>query len=185
MPAREQWRPIAGYEGLYEVSDRGRMRSIARVLMRRNGAPMSVRSRIRTPSRNSKGYLCVTLHKPGASASARIHCLVAAAFIGPRPRGFEVDHINQVVADNRAVNLRYLSRSRNRLNSSKLRGSVPFHGVFVNRSRFVAMIKVDRVKYRIGSFDTAEEAARARDAKALELLGRDAILNFPRKTVTK
>jgi hypothetical protein len=107
----EVWKPVVGYEGMYEVSDRGRVRSL------HGNVNFPGRSgRIRVPHEQANGYLTVSLWNPGGSPKVRratIHKLVAAAFIGERPRGCEVNHRNGNKRDNRAENLEYATRTQN------------------------------------------------------------------------
>lgn len=106
----ESWLPAVGYEGLYEVSDLGRVRSLPRV--RRNGNPLS--GRILRPGPQRRGYLTVALTgRDGVVRSRRVHQLVLAAFVGMRPEGMAVLHRNDVPGDNRLVNLYYGSRLEN------------------------------------------------------------------------
>jgi hypothetical protein len=114
-PAPEEiWVPVAGYEGLYEVSDMGRVRSLDRVLpharlgkWRRRGIVLSA-----SPV-DGDGYLGVSLSKGGDQRCARVHHLVAEAFIGPRPFGLGVLHRDGKIPDNRATNLYYGTAQNN------------------------------------------------------------------------
>jgi hypothetical protein len=77
----EQWRPIAGYEGFYEVSDRGRVRSLDRVVVRRDGAKYPVQGRILRPSRHPPSWVVtVSLARGGHKRDRCVHKLVQAAF---------------------------------------------------------------------------------------------------------
>lgn len=115
----EIWKPIADFEG-YEVSNRGRVRSIKKPLK-----PV-----ILSLQKTKRGYLKVMLHKgpPGARIhkNCRVHVLVLSAFIGPRPAGLEGDHINRVKTDNSIENLRWVTPEENKKNidwaCSKFRG---------------------------------------------------------------
>jgi hypothetical protein len=99
------------------------------------------------------------------------------------PDGMEVDHINGNKIDNRRANLRIVTRSQNQMNrmksgegmSSKFKG-VSFAAL---RQRWVAYITQDRIKIQIGYYKDELAAARAYDAKARELFGEFAYLNFP------
>jgi NUMOD4 motif/HNH endonuclease len=111
MNDTEEWRAIPSYEG-YEVSSFGRVRSIPRT---REGISNSVRHlkgiilRVR-PILQCGNYLYVTLsnvHMPKARLHARVACLVAEAFIGPRPKGLCVCHNDGNSHNNRPENLRY------------------------------------------------------------------------------
>ena len=117
---KEVWRPVRGYEGLYEVSDLGRVRSLARTVISGSFAPGGIgprrlKTKVLKPIMDaSTGYCSVMLYKDGGKRHS-IHRLVIEAFVGPAPGkvtvrkgGFVVDHINEVKTDNRAVNLRWV-----------------------------------------------------------------------------
>lgn len=105
----EQWRPVEGRFGEYEVSDQGRIRSLDRTITTRQGQRF-VRGLVLKPAAGPHGYLHVVL---AGRQTVLIHHAVAAAFIGPRPTGAEVRHRNGNPLDNRAVNLEYGTRSDN------------------------------------------------------------------------
>jgi hypothetical protein len=97
----EQWKPVVGYEGRYEVSSQGRVRSLPRA--RTKGGVLK-------PWEQGKcAYLAVKLRdRPSRrDRSVLVHTLVAEAFLGPRPTGEQVRHLNTDSRDNRAENLAY------------------------------------------------------------------------------
>ncbi|MBT2244586.1 HNH endonuclease [Sphingobium sp. BHU LFT2] len=104
----EEWRSIKGYEGFYEISNLGRLRSLDRVSSgrRRKGQLMN-------PSPSSAGYLMTVFCRNGLQTGAYIHHLVAEAFIGMRPDGYDVCHNDGDRLNNRADNLRYDTRAGN------------------------------------------------------------------------
>lgn len=100
----ERWLPVVGYEGIYEVSDLGRVRSLNRL----DAAGFRRKGKLKTQSFNEDGYRVVTLNKNGEQRQSRVHCLVLEAFIGSRPPGMLACHFpNPNVSDNRLSNLRW------------------------------------------------------------------------------
>lgn len=108
----EQWKPVPGYEGLYEVSDQGRVRSLDRKIPTNSGVRF-YKGRILIPYfAGIKGYLMVRLSWPDRKKHY-IHSLVAEAFYGPRPTGMDCRHLNDNHLDNRAINLCWGTRKQN------------------------------------------------------------------------
>lgn len=112
-----------GWEGFYEVSSEGRVRSLDRTVVVRCGARPYVRrmkGRVLRQNRKRNGYLQVELSRVGEPPSYRnVHRLVLAAFEGPGPEGYEVCHNDGTRANNRLENLRYDTRSNNHLDRHK------------------------------------------------------------------
>jgi hypothetical protein len=81
----ERWLPVVGYESLYEVSSRGRVRSLDRVTTKSNGRICRYKGRILKPGQDGYGYLSVALCVDGVAKVVRIHTLVLQAFHGPPP----------------------------------------------------------------------------------------------------
>lgn len=98
-----EWKSVEGFEGRYEVSDAGEVKSI-------------LTGKVLKPGRQSKGYLTVCLYdgsSPKKPKSKTVHSIVAEAFIGPRAEGMGINHINGLKSDNRVYNLEYCSPSSN------------------------------------------------------------------------
>ena len=106
---------MEGYEGLYSVSDLGRVRSECRVVHRSDGTTQRVRERILKPRPGGplRNYLFVTLSRAGIQVSRKVHRLVLEAFVGPAPEGEEGCHGSGGSFDNRLANLRWGTRSEN------------------------------------------------------------------------
>lgn len=127
MPEPEQWQPIPGFEDLYEVSDLGRVKSVARRRAAKSGSTCAVAERILRQSTIPKGYKVVGLRKDGKTHPMRVHRLVALAFLGPPPTlcAFShplvsprheqamVCHNDGNPANNRLENLRYGTAAEN------------------------------------------------------------------------
>ena len=107
----EEWRPVVGYEGLYEVSDAGRVRSLSREVRTGRGTRM-VDGRILSPARGVGGYPVVSLSNGGARVRP-VHRLVLEAFVGPRPAGTECCHGDGDPENNRLSNLRWDTHESN------------------------------------------------------------------------
>lgn len=108
----EWWKPVVGYEGLYEVSNTGRIQSY-----KRNPQPYPL-----TPDIKKWGYRLYRLQSFGKKIRRSEHSLVAEAFIGPRPPGLVINHLNRCPAINRPSNLEYTTQSRNLMHSGIGRG---------------------------------------------------------------
>jgi NUMOD4 motif len=110
----ERWLPVAGYEGLYEVSDLGRVRSLTRTVQTRAGARVYKGRMLKTYiNAGTRGYPFVRLSRVGAQENCQVHALVLHAFAGPRPPGQETRHGPGGKTDASLVNLSYGTRSEN------------------------------------------------------------------------
>lgn len=115
--ATERWLPVPGYEGYYDVSDLGRVRSLDRVVPHGRGAVKRLRGRLLKPRFDSDGRQVVTLYGDGKRLTVRVYVLVLEAFVGPRPPGFDCCHYDGDESNDRLSNLRWDTRSANRLDS--------------------------------------------------------------------
>lgn len=106
----EAWKPISGYDGIYEVSDLGRVRSLDRIVRgRRFRGIVLAQSKMK-----SGGYCCVGLSDgPNGVRTGKIHQLVCAAFIGPVPPGQMPLHGDGNPENNALSNLRYGTGAEN------------------------------------------------------------------------
>lgn len=120
---KEGWLPIKGYEGFYEVSDLGNVRSLGRLVTDSKGRVNRYKGRILSAGVVKLGYKQVCLFKNQAKETHRIHRLVMQAFIGDPPEGkFDVAHGNGDTSDNRLPNLRYATKADNE-NDKKSHGT--------------------------------------------------------------
>lgn len=113
MTTEEIWKPVVGWEGFYEVSNLGRIKSVPRISMRGNGNPLPIRERIMALHPDSRGRMMVRFQRPGLRKMAWVHREVLKAFTGPAPEGQEARHLNDVKSDNRLINLAWGTRTEN------------------------------------------------------------------------
>jgi hypothetical protein len=121
----ELWVPAYGYEGLYEVSSFGRVRSVARIVAGRWG-DTARQGRLLQPARANGRYLKVTLYLSGVGYQIQVHTLVLQSFIGAAPEGFNADHIDFDITNNALHNLRWvhaIDNIRRRRNAKLTRGT--------------------------------------------------------------
>jgi hypothetical protein len=99
----EEWRPCVGWPN-YEVSNLGQVRRRGRILKQ---------TVFNKKTEGDGHYLGLCLSVEGVVTKVTVHSLVAAAFIGPRPEGWTIDHKDEVKSNNRATNLEYVTNGDN------------------------------------------------------------------------
>lgn len=111
--ATETWKDVCGYEGFYQVSDLGNVRSVDRTIACADGITRHFRGKPLRVHIGKNGYKCVTLRRNSSHNNIPVHVLVAESFIGKRPHGCHVDHIDRDRKNSTLSNLRYLHHSVN------------------------------------------------------------------------
>lgn len=108
----EEWHPVAGYEGYYEISNLARVKSLTRGVELKNGQTRLVRERLLAQQQNKEGYFFVKLSTNGQVKSHFIHRLVAIAFI---PNPFNLPQVNHLKSksDNTPDDLEWSTPSNN------------------------------------------------------------------------
>ncbi len=155
----EEWKPIVGYEGLYEISSYGRVKSV-----KNNVFQNRIRAvHICQPA----GYFIISLGLNGKAKRFPIHRLVAFAFI-PNPLGKRtVNHINGVKTDNRISNLEWATDSEQQIHSIRIGikkkpfgKPVHFNGATINNNRSRPVEQLDKSGKSIAVYKSAYEAYR-------------------------
>jgi hypothetical protein len=111
--ANEKWVPVKGYEGFYEVSSEGRIKSVPHRVKSRGGKYRVSPGRVLKISLHRDGYIKAALCKRGIIKTFQVHRIVAEAFIANRSKAPQVNHKNGVKSDNRLENLEWCTRSEN------------------------------------------------------------------------
>lgn len=109
----EKVAPAPGFEGLYEVTSSGEVRSVDRDIVRRDGKPLHITGRRISPSMSNAGYLRVPLKVGGKTRQVSVHRLVALAFVPNQDGKPQVNHLNGDKTDNRAENLEWATPKEN------------------------------------------------------------------------
>src|SRR5699024_5761663 len=109
----EEWRDVPGYEGLYQVSNMGRIKSLDRKVKYSDGRTFIHKGIILKPGQDHRGYLYVNLSKKGKIKPYRVHRCVAGSFLKRSPDKPEVNHIDENKENNKVSNLEWCNREYN------------------------------------------------------------------------
>ena len=149
----EIWKEIPGYEGYYEVSNLGRVKTISRTIKRSCGRSLIVKERIRKLTIDRKGYHRLPLTKDKKVKHFRVHQLVAMTFLNHKiDSELVVDHIDNDKQNNNVINLQLIT---NRLNCSKdKKGSSKYTGVHWNKQqkKYNTTIRIEGKTKYLGSY---------------------------------
>lgn len=110
---KEKWEHIPGYRGLYKVSNKGRVKSVNRIITTSNGRKVKLKGKLLKQYIDSQNYCSVQLCKNGAPKRKDVHILVLLSFKGKCPKGMECCHNDGNPLNNRISNLRYDTRKGN------------------------------------------------------------------------
>ncbi len=158
----EEWRPVPDYEGLYEVSDLGRVRSLTAKVRNGNGGRMR-QGRVLKQQVTRHGYYTVMLSRDGVQQRLSVSRLVGVTFLRIG-EGDEVDHRDRDPLNNCVSNLRRATRAQNHMNTRRpVHNSSGFKGVSWHKARGMwrASISIGNRTRHLGHFDDPEAAHRA------------------------
>jgi hypothetical protein len=155
LVCQEEFRDVLGYEGLYQVSDLGRVKSL-------NYRKTKV-SGILKLSKDKDGYYRICLCNKNVKQAKGVHVLQAMVFLGHIPCGYEivVDHKNFIKYDNRLENLQVVTQRRN-VDKRHLPSTSSYVGVFWSKrsKKWVSSIYYNKKRIHLGYFDSEEEASQ-------------------------
>ncbi len=172
---KEEWRYIAGYEGIYEISNLGRVKSLKRIVARKN-LQVNIKERILKQVIGTVGYLKVNLNLEGSQKTKYIHQMVAIAFLNHTPNGHNliIDHINNVKTDNRAENLQIVTVRKN-VSKDRKGGTSKYIGVCWNKhgNKWASAIDVKGKRNHLGYFTNEIDAHNAYQNKLKQINGQN------------
>jgi hypothetical protein len=156
----ENWKDIKGYEGLYQVSDLGRVKSLRRSVHNSSNGGYFIDEKILKQSNGGNNYFVVGLSKNMKSKSFYVHRLVAETFL-IKKENLVIDHLNNISTDNRLVNLQYISQRENLSKDKK--GTSKYTGAYwkPQDKKWISSIYLNGKKMHLGSFDSEERASIA------------------------
>lgn len=157
MTMDEAWRDIEGYEGSYQISNTGNVKSLCRCVTYKSGRRIMLRERILKPSERS-GYYYVNLNKDGSAKSVFIHRLVALHFL-ERPRDKDcVNHKDCNTRHNSSENLEWVTKAENNKHAWDNHRQEKLRGIMKRGLRNKAVLQLDLEGNPIKRFDTIKEA---------------------------
>jgi hypothetical protein len=153
----EQWKDIEGYEGVYQISNFGNVKSLSRHIKNKHNTLSLTKEKTMKLCSDKDGYRLVRLMKNGKAKTCRVHFLVATVFLSKKTNeSLVIDHINNIKFDNRVCNLQYVSLRENLTKDRKNKNN--FLGIYKNGTKFSAKIVIDGTRKYLGTFNTPEEA---------------------------
>jgi hypothetical protein len=117
---KEVWKDVPGYEGMYQASNTGKIKSLTRIVNSSYGSKMRITGKIKKLCQKPNGYVYVGLSKNGETRSYRVHRLIAMAFIENKSNLSDVNHKNGKKNDNRLSNLEWCSPSQNSIHAYEM-----------------------------------------------------------------
>ena len=109
----EIWKDVVGYEGYYQVSNTGIVRSVDRLISKSNGINQLRRGKVKSQMLNADGYYAVKLSKRGKDKTLRVHTIVAEAFLNKPSNTHEVNHKDFNRTNNNISNLEWVTHREN------------------------------------------------------------------------
>ena len=169
---QEIWKDVIDYQGVYQVSNLGNIKSLSRIKFNKGKFPFMANERILKQAIDGNGYYNVSFHKNGKRNTVHPHKLVAESFLGHKRCGLKlvVDHINNNPLDNRLENLQVITQRQNatkdRTNKTSKYAGVSWHKAL---NKWRSYIKINDKQIHLGYFINEEEASEVYQNKLKEI----------------
>lgn len=162
IPSLEIWKDIPDFEGYYQVSNLGNVKSLSRTILGKNDTSTLLKEKMLKFSTSTNGYYQVILSKNSNRKIFKVHSLVAICFLNHIPDGTHnivIDHINEIKTDNKLENLRLIGHRENVSRSIKNSTST-YVGVSwsKNAKKWISQITIEGKTKYLGLFDNEKEA---------------------------
>tara|TARA_R110000772_G_C13231829_1_gene432850 strand:- start:498 stop:1082 length:585 start_codon:yes stop_codon:yes gene_type:complete len=146
---KEEWKPIKGYLGYYEISNKGRLKSLER---KRYNSRAYLKSRILKQSTSDNGYKVISLTLNGKYKTCYIHKMVAESFLPKAPAHLVVDHIDENKSNNCKTNLQYITHRENIAKSRIIKRNLPSGVSITAEGRYRVRIYFLGRDYSLGNY---------------------------------
>lgn len=176
---KEVWKDISGFEGRYQVSNLGNVKSLPRIVRQEHtqhnhAVDRNIKGCLIHPSDNGNGYKMVLLrllNQNGKRKRFYVHRLVAEHFIGEIPKGMVVNHIDYNKSNNCVSNLEIVTQAESTRHSAvnmrkpalKSHSKAGAKHIYMRRRGYSVEIVYNKVNYYGGGYKTIEEAIKKRD----------------------
>lgn len=161
---QEIWKDILGYEGLYQVSNLGRIKSCQKIVLHPKGGSKLLKEKIRKLVPDKDGYLVIDLYKNGVGKIYKVHRLVGLAFIQNDESKKIINHKNGIKNDNNINNLEWCTDSENQIHAFKNGLKKPK----INGEKCVMMFEKNTGKF-VMEFNSISNASKYLGCKSADI----------------
>lgn len=159
----EIWRDVLGFEGLYQVSNLGKVKRLVREVHKNNNLTQIFPEKLIPSQKHINGYYSVHLSNGIERKRLSLHRVVGMAFLDKIPNKEEINHIDCDKSNNQLTNLEWVNRSENQSYAFKFKQKTSkYTGVCFFKNKWISNICINGKKIQIGKFNTEQEAYLAR-----------------------
>jgi len=158
----EIFKDVVDYEGIYQISNFGNVKSLKRNVKHNRGGYRVVKEKILKPSKDGHGYLIVTICKNGVKKTKKIHIMVCESFFNHKTCGFDlvIDHVDSNKENNNLDNLQIISQRENSSKERTFKSGLPVGVTLDKRSNiYISRITINKKRLYLGCYKSIEEAS--------------------------